>query len=209
MKLGTTLAVVLLAVPVFAADLSIPITVEEPLGIARKAAPVCGGIPLPWGVYKKNQYFALKEVPSQVVPLVVDEKGYLRWVLLDFQTDLKPNEKRVFTFTTATPPPKPIRPLATDTGNGVRVDTGKIKFTVAKDKPFSLLIAEQPEGWMVRVRDEGGGFDPTGVPDPLNHVESDHGRGLFLIRHFMDAVIYFRFPGGTAVQLEKRKTAPG
>ena len=138
-KLCVVCGLIAMATCALAADLSIPINVQEPSGLARTSAPVCGGIPLPWGVYKADQHFALKETPSQVVPLVVDEKGYLRWVLLDLQTDLKPNEKKTFTLTTATPPAKPVGLLARDTGNGVEVDTGKIKFTIAKDKPFTLF----------------------------------------------------------------------
>lgn len=40
----------------------------------------------------------------------------------------------------------------------------------------------------VCVIDEGGGFDPRGVPDPTlpENIESPTGRGLFLIRRLMD-----------------------
>ena len=119
-KLCLVCGVVAAATRAFAADLSVPITVQEPAGVARKAAPVSGGIPLPWGVYKASQHFALKEVPSQVVPLVVDEKGYLRWVLLDLQTDLKPDEKKTFTLTTAAPPPEPSPETAGESRSAAR-----------------------------------------------------------------------------------------
>jgi serine/threonine-protein kinase RsbW len=59
----------------------------------------------------------------------------------------------------------------------------------------------------VRVRDEGSGFDPASVPDPLaeaNLLKPD-GRGIFFMRSFMDAVEY-SFPpgGGTMVRMVKR-----
>lgn len=40
------------------------------------------------------------------------------------------------------------------------------------------------------IRDEGPGFDPTGLPDPTDpmNLESTSGRGLLLIRTFMDEV---------------------
>lgn len=40
------------------------------------------------------------------------------------------------------------------------------------------------------VRDEGGGFDPRGVPDPTlpENLHRGGGRGLFLIRNLMDEV---------------------
>ncbi|MES1260202.1 MAG: ATP-binding protein, partial [Acidobacteriota bacterium] len=42
------------------------------------------------------------------------------------------------------------------------------------------------------VRDEGPGFDPTTLPDPTDptNLDSPCGRGLLLMRTFMDNVIY-------------------
>ncbi len=48
------------------------------------------------------------------------------------------------------------------------------------------------EGGIVtlEVRDEGDGFDPSTVPDPTQpgRIESEDGRGLFLIRQLVDEV---------------------
>lgn len=40
----------------------------------------------------------------------------------------------------------------------------------------------------IRVRDQGSGYDPKGVPDPLKdeNILNSSGRGIFLIRTFMD-----------------------
>jgi serine/threonine-protein kinase RsbW len=64
----------------------------------------------------------------------------------------------------------------------------------------------------VRVQDEGRGFDPTSVPDPVaeeNLLKPD-GRGIFFMRSFMDVVEY-AFPpnGGTVVRMVKRVPAAG
>jgi serine/threonine-protein kinase RsbW len=44
-----------------------------------------------------------------------------------------------------------------------------------------------PEQVLVEVRDEGGGFDPKEVPDPLapENLERCSGRGLYLMRTYM------------------------
>src|SRR5678810_373216 len=50
------------------------------------------------------------------------------------------------------------------------------------------LEAERPHGVYIRVRDEGPGFDPSCVPDPLapENLLKTSGRGIFLTRSFMD-----------------------
>ena len=62
----------------------------------------------------------------------------------------------------------------------------------------------------VEVRDEGRGFDPTGVPDPLapENLLKAYGRGIFFMRQFMDEVTH-SFPpkGGTIVRMLKRVPA--
>jgi serine/threonine-protein kinase RsbW len=47
-----------------------------------------------------------------------------------------------------------------------------------------------PESIRVSVTDEGPGFDPTAVPEPLTPEQLDeaNGRGLYLIRKLVDAV---------------------
>jgi len=54
------------------------------------------------------------------------------------------------------------------------------------------------------VRDSGFGFDPTYVPDPTacQNLHATYGRGLFLIRQFMDEVRHER--GGTEIFMRKR-----
>jgi serine/threonine-protein kinase RsbW len=62
----------------------------------------------------------------------------------------------------------------------------------------------------VEVRDEGRGFDPTGVADPLapENLLKAYGRGIFFMRQFMDEVSH-SFPpkGGTVVRMLKRVPA--
>lgn len=46
------------------------------------------------------------------------------------------------------------------------------------------------EAVRVTVTDEGEGFDPSQIPDPCapERILRAHGRGLFIIRHMVDAV---------------------
>jgi serine/threonine-protein kinase RsbW len=63
---------------------------------------------------------------------------------------------------------------------------------------------ELGKGVSMVVKDQGQGFDPSRVPDPLapeNH-EAEHGRGIFLMKLWMDEVSFER--GGTEVHMLKR-----
>jgi serine/threonine-protein kinase RsbW len=59
----------------------------------------------------------------------------------------------------------------------------------------------------IRVRDQGTGFDPDAVPDPLAkpNLLKASGRGIFLIRAYVDEFHVRSAPGsGTEVTLVKR-----
>ena len=45
-----------------------------------------------------------------------------------------------------------------------------------------------PDTIRVSVTDEGVGFDPSSVPEPIDQIDGANGRGLFLIRKLVDAV---------------------
>ena len=65
----------------------------------------------------------------------------------------------------------------------------------------------EPADFIVSVRDQGRGFDPETVKDPLTpeNVLNANGRGIFLIRQFMDDVSMRRAPqGGMEVRMTKR-----
>jgi serine/threonine-protein kinase RsbW len=76
---------------------------------------------------------------------------------------------------------------------------------------FTPLDVDRPAGIAIRVRDEGPGFDPEALPDPLapENMLKSSGRGIFLIRSFMDELVLRRAPeGGMEVVMVKRVGAP-
>jgi serine/threonine-protein kinase RsbW len=76
---------------------------------------------------------------------------------------------------------------------------------------FTPIDAERPSGIQIRVRDEGPGFDPDALPDPLapENMLKASGRGIFLIRSFMDELVLRRAAeGGMEVVMVKRVSAP-
>jgi serine/threonine-protein kinase RsbW len=64
---------------------------------------------------------------------------------------------------------------------------------------------------VIRVRDEGPGFDPDALEDPLapENLLKASGRGIFIIRNFMDVVDLYRSPeGGMEIRMIKRVHGP-
>ncbi len=74
---------------------------------------------------------------------------------------------------------------------------------------FALTPRPTPEEFIVSVLDEGEGFDPDLLADPLapENILKASGRGIFFMRSFMDDVVIERRPeGGMAVRMIKKLT---
>ena len=71
---------------------------------------------------------------------------------------------------------------------------------------FTLAPRARTERVTIRVLDQGEGFDPGALADPLapENLLKSSGRGIFFMRNFMDDVSIARRPeGGMAVQMSK------
>jgi serine/threonine-protein kinase RsbW len=72
---------------------------------------------------------------------------------------------------------------------------------------FMLRPRSRPEEFVVRVLDEGEGFDPDDIANPLDpeNMLKSSGRGIFFMRNFMDDVSITRRPeGGMDVRMSKK-----
>src|SRR4051812_49190709 len=73
-------------------------------------------------------------------------------------------------------------------------------------KKVQLWVTHSAERFTIRIADEGEGFDFEALPDPLapENLMRTSGRGIFLIRSFMDEFeMRHREPHGTEVTLVK------
>jgi serine/threonine-protein kinase RsbW len=78
-------------------------------------------------------------------------------------------------------------------------------------KRVQIAFTASPRSLAVEVHDEGEGFDPSNVPDPLaeENLLKPFGRGIFFMKSFMDEVTWsFGRKGGTVVRLVKNASAP-
>jgi serine/threonine-protein kinase RsbW len=86
--------------------------------------------------------------------------------------------------------------------HGNREDYGKL---VTVEFTFTPVV--EPGELVVRVLDEGEGFDPQEVADPLapENILKSSGRGIFFMRSFMDDVVLSRgAAGGMEVRMVKK-----
>jgi serine/threonine-protein kinase RsbW len=75
---------------------------------------------------------------------------------------------------------------------------------------FTFRPVEQPSELIVRVLDEGEGFDAERIADPLapENILKSSGRGIFFMRSFMDDVtLHRRSEGGMEVRMRKKLAA--
>lgn len=74
------------------------------------------------------------------------------------------------------------------------------------NKKVRFSVTHNGEKFTVRIADQGEGFDFENLPDPLapENLMRTSGRGIFLIRSFMDEFQMRHLePGGTEVTLVK------
>ncbi|GAG23175.1 unnamed protein product, partial [marine sediment metagenome] len=87
---------------------AMPLVVEEPSGVARAAWPVTSGVPWPKGMIRDESRVVLRAsggrtLPCQTRALTRWEDGSVKWLLLDFQTNLGPREKKLFALVPGKP----------------------------------------------------------------------------------------------------------
>ena len=73
------------------------------------------------------------------------------------------------------------------------------------NKKVRLLLSRTPQRLTIRIADQGEGFDPVDVPDPVagDNLLRQSGRGVFLMKTFMDEFAVRRLEPGTEVTLVK------
>lgn len=73
------------------------------------------------------------------------------------------------------------------------------------NKKFFIAYKMTPEALVITVTDQGKGLDARSIPDPLapENLMKASGRGIFLIRSFMDEVKIRNLDPGTEITLVK------
>lgn len=63
-----------------------------------------------------------------------------------------------------------------------------------EDKTVTITASLQDQRLDISVRDEGEGFDPDNIPDPLKeqNLLNEGGRGVYLMKQYADNVTFTR-----------------
>ena len=74
---------------------------------------------------------------------------------------------------------------------------------------FAFTPVDEPTELVVSVTDQGEGFEPQAVADPLapENILKSSGRGIFLIRNFMDETVLKKVQGGMEIRMVKKLKA--
>jgi serine/threonine-protein kinase RsbW len=77
-------------------------------------------------------------------------------------------------------------------------------------KKVTLAFERSPSDLVITIRDQGKGLDESKIPDPLaaDNLLKTSGRGIFLIRSFMDQVEIHPSPAGTELRMIKHVPGP-
>jgi len=73
-------------------------------------------------------------------------------------------------------------------------------------KQIHVVLALTPNEFYAKITDDGEGFDPDCVPDPTadENLKKTCGRGVMLIKNFVDRVIYSK--KGNSIEMFKSKS---
>jgi len=88
--------------------------------------------------------------------------------------------------------------LAEALGNAIRYGNGE-----DPDRVVRVYVELGRDFVRIHVDDDGHGFDPSRLPDPTHpeNLEREYGRGLFVIRHLVDDVVFNEKGNGICLTL--------
>jgi hypothetical protein len=137
---------------------ALTLDVSEPSGCARSGWPMTAGVPFPPGVLQDPSHLRMRSSSAAASTLTLPQSrvlsrwpdGSVRWILLDWQTDLAAHQQRSFRVeldpVAAAAPAGGLPAIKlTDQSDRIAVDTGPLRFTVPKNR-FALLTEVRLQG---------------------------------------------------------------
>jgi serine/threonine-protein kinase RsbW len=131
------------------------------------------------GIVWDRQFPSLPETKDEVVYLIIQALSGIGWIL---------------------PDDEPWLQLCLDEAIMNAMVHGNEADAAAQVR---VRIGRRGDRWVVQVDDEGSGFDLSEIPDPDDDtvLVREHGRGVMLLREWLDRVAYFRH--GASLVMER------
>ncbi|MFH0919116.1 MAG: hypothetical protein V1913_02035 [Fibrobacterota bacterium] len=165
--------IVLAFTNIFAEKL-VDLTITERAGVNRVKEPILMGVPLPEsGLMSDTALFTLRDASNTILPCEfrvatrwLNHRNAIRFLHLDFQTDVAANQTRTVSLHSETAPYSAVTGLSVvDNGATLTVNTGVLRFIVRKAN-FNLI----DQAWI----DESGNQDY----DAAHQLIATHNNGL-------------------------------
>jgi hypothetical protein len=157
-------------------------TASHPAG--GPASPVTFGAPFPRGLVAEGSEFHLTALDTSGPALPVQSRtlsrwpdGSVRWALVDAQVDLAAGNPGRFVLRPGSSPTPTAAITIADAADGIRIDTGRLQFTVPRGR-FAVLDAvrldgaEVPAGSLTAFMDIDGRHFAAEAPQSVRLVES-------------------------------------
>lgn len=144
----------------------VPLTVRNPWPVLRQEDVMICGVPLRRGQAADPSHLALVDeagtsVRCQAEALARWVDGSLKWVLLTIpNVSLKPKGRKRFLLWAADKPRRRQGIRLRQTQAGLRVDTGRLRFTVCRRGPLVSRIESSHDGSEVRFERQRARFAP-------------------------------------------------
>ncbi len=148
------------------AALEVELTVAERLGVGRASEPVTSGVPLPEGALQDPASLRLFDANGAPVPVQFGVANRwrgddsIKWLHVDFQASVDAGQTLRYTLRSdadaAQAEPSAVLSVA-EQGDGYRVDTGPLRFTM-KGQGFNLFDQVELNGTPLLRAGHGGGF---------------------------------------------------
>jgi hypothetical protein len=125
--------------PVATPPSQLTLDVQESLGLARNQWPITVGVPFPKGLVPDAMRLVVTDDGGRATPVQTRvlsrwHDGSVRWVLLDWQTDLEARQKRRFRVAPGAPGAAAQTVKVHDRDDRVDIDTGPLQFSVPKNR---------------------------------------------------------------------------
>ena len=161
----------LLALPVRAAGVEVPLTVRETAGIDRHQWPIRAGVPMPKGALKSVEKLQILDAQGRFVPALFAvanrwwEDGSIQWVHCDFAATVSANSQTGYVLREVVALPEFPSPMGfIPRGKAFEVITGPLRFVIGGESNQLFDEVWVDEGWGYNFNEQtkildSGNFD--------------------------------------------------